>query len=156
MVNFFVQMGKNEIFLVTIFAWLVAQIIKIIIGVKREKRFNFRWIFEPGGMPSAHTATVSALATSVGLYFGFSSGLFAVTLIFAIMIMFDAAGLRRAVGRQASILNKIVDDIYMKKKIEEERLRELLGHTPIEVIAGAALGILVAVILTGKIGGGTF
>ncbi len=144
MTNVFIQLSRNQIFLVTFSAWFIAQVIKVIIGVSRERRFNFRWIFLPGGMPSAHTATVAALATAVGLYFGFDSGLFAVTLIFAVMIMFDAGGFRRTVGRQAAILNKIVDDVYAKKKVEEKRLRELLGHTPVQVIAGAALGILTA------------
>ena len=148
MPNFFIQISKNQVFLVTFFAWLLAQVIKVIIGVKKEKRFNFRWLFSPGGMPSAHTATVAALSTIVGLRFGFDSGLFAVTFIFAIMIMFDAGGFRRMVGKQATILNKIVDDVYAKKKVEEEKVRELLGHTPVQVIAGAALGILVALVLS--------
>ena len=148
MPNIFIQMSKNQVFLITFFAWLLAQVIKVIIGVKKEKRFNFRWLFSPGGMPSAHTATVAALSTIVGLRFGFDSGLFGVTLIFAIMIMFDAGGFRRMVGKQATILNKIIDDLYAKKKIEEEKVRELLGHTPVQVIAGAALGILVALVLS--------
>jgi len=148
MPNFFIQISKNQVFLVTFFAWLLAQVIKVIIGVKKEKRFNFRWLFSPGGMPSAHTATVAALSTAVGLHFGFDTGLFGVTLIFAVMIMFDAGGFRRMVGKQATILNKIVDDVYAKKKVEEEKVRELLGHTPVQVIAGAALGILVALVLS--------
>ena len=148
MPNFFIQISRNQVFLVTLSAWLLAQVIKVIIGVKKERRFNFRWIFEPGGMPSAHTATVAALSTAVGLHFGFDTGLFAVTLIFAVMIMFDAGGFRRMVGRQATILNKIIDDIYAKKKVEEKKVRELLGHTPVQVIAGAALGILVALVLS--------
>ena len=147
MPNFFIQISRNQVFLVTFSAWLLAQVIKIIIGVKKERRFNFRWIYEPGGMPSAHTATVAALSTAVGLRFGFDTGLFAVTLIFAVMIMFDAGGFRRMVGRQATILNKIIDDIYAKKKVEEKKVRELLGHTPVQVIAGATLGILVALVL---------
>jgi len=148
MPNIFIQISKNQVFLVTLSAWFLAQVIKVIIGVKKEKRFNFRWLFSPGGMPSAHTATVAALSTIVGLRFGFDSGLFGVTLIFAIMIMFDAGGFRRMVGKQATILNKIIDDLYAKKKIEEEKVRELLGHTPVQVIAGAALGILVALVLS--------
>ena len=147
MSNFFIQISKNQVFLITLSAWFLAQVIKVIIGVKKEKRFNFKWLFSPGGMPSAHTATVAALSTIVGLRFGFDSGLFAVTFIFAIMIMFDAGGFRRMVGKQATILNKIVDDVYAKKKVEEEKVRELLGHTPVQVIAGAALGILVALVL---------
>ena len=148
MPNFFIQISRNQVFLVTLSAWLLAQVIKVIIGVKKERRFNFRWIFEPGGMPSAHTATVAALSTAVGLHFGFDTGLFGVTVIFAVMIMFDAGGFRRMVGRQATILNKIIDDVYAKKKVEEEKVRELLGHTPVQVIAGAALGILVALVLS--------
>lgn len=146
MPNFFIQISRNQVFLATFSAWLLAQVIKIIIGVKKERRFNFKWIYEPGGMPSAHTATVAALSTAVGLRFGFDTGLFAVTLIFAVMIMFDAGGFRRMVGRQATILNKIVDDVYAKKKVEVEKVRELLGHTPVQVIAGATLGILVALV----------
>ena len=148
MPNFFIQISRNQVFLATLSAWLLAQVIKVIIGLKKERRFNFRWIFEPGGMPSAHTATVAALSTAVGLHFGFDTGLFGVTVIFAVMIMFDAGGFRRMVGRQATILNKIIDDVYAKKKVEEEKVRELLGHTPVQVIAGAALGILVALVLS--------
>ena len=105
----------------------------------REKRFNFRWIFDTGGMPSSHSASVASTATSVGLYYGFVTMPFLLALIFSIIIMFDAAGVRRSAGRQAQVLNKMLDELYEKGQFAEERLKELLGHTPVEVVAGAFL-----------------
>jgi len=128
-------------------AWALAQAFKVATGVLQEKRFNFRWILRSGGMPSSHSAAVSSLSTVTGLYYGFNSIIFWIALVFSLIIMFDAAGVRRAVGRQAGILNKIADDIYSKGQVGEKRLKELLGHTPIEVFAGAALGITVALIV---------
>jgi len=144
--GFLLALSKNQIFLITLLAWLIAQSIKVTLGVVREKRFNFRWFTGTGGMPSSHAAGVAALATSVGLSYGFNSGLFAITAIFALIIMFDAQGVRRQTGQQAEILNKIMEDIYFKRVLKEERLKELLGHTPIEVLIGAFLGILLALI----------
>ncbi len=126
--------------------WALAQTIKIILGIVREKRFNFRWLVSTGGMPSTHSAAVSALTTVVGFYYGVGSIPFAMSLVFSLIIMFDAAGVRRNVGKQASILNNILDDIYANREIGEEKLKELLGHTPIEVFVGAAIGFLVVVI----------
>ena len=142
--NFFISLGKNQMFLTVLFAWLLAQTIKVAIGVMREKRFNFKWFVGTGGMPSSHAATVAALAASVGFTFGFSSPFFAIAFFFAFIIMFDAQGVRRQSGQQAEILNKIIEDIYLKKGIKQERLIELLGHTPVQVFIGAALGVLVA------------
>ena len=142
----FTYLGKNQIFLTVLLAWLLAQTIKVAIGVIREKRFNFRWFVGTGGMPSSHAATVSALATAVGLELGFSSPFFAIAFFFAFIIMFDAQGVRRQSGQQAEILNKIIEDIYLQKGIKQERLIELLGHTPIQVFIGAALGVIVALI----------
>ena len=143
-VSFFADLGKNQIFLTVAFAWFLAQTIKVAIGVMREKRFNFKWFVGTGGMPSSHAATVSSLATSVGFEFGFSSPFFAIAFFFAFIIMFDAQGVRRQSGQQAEILNKIIEDIYLNKGIKQERLMELLGHTPIQVFIGATLGVLVA------------
>jgi acid phosphatase family membrane protein YuiD len=142
--NFFTTLGKNQMFLTVFLAWLLAQTIKMTIGVIREKKFNFRWFVGSGGMPSSHAATVSALATSVGLEFGFTSPFFAIAFFLAFIIMFDAQGVRRQSGQQAEILNKIIEDIYLKRGIKEEQLIELLGHTPIQVFIGAAIGIFVA------------
>jgi len=135
------------ILLTTFIAWLVAQTLKVLVGVVREKRFNFRWFVGTGGMPSSHAAAVSAMASSVGLHAGFNSAQFAIMLLFAVVVISDAQGVRRASGQQAEVLNKILDDIYWKHRVKEDRLKELLGHTPVEVIAGTALGILIALFL---------
>jgi uncharacterized protein len=125
--------------------WLLAQLTKILLGVLREKRFNFRWLVSTGGMPSTHSAAVAALCTFVAFYSGVPSIEFAISLAFSLIIMFDAAGVRRNVGKQAFVLNQIVDDIYEKGEVEETRLKELLGHTPVEVFVGATIGILTVI-----------
>ncbi len=147
MPDIFDQIEQNHTLLVTIIAWVIAQSIKVVIGVIRQKRFDFRWFVDPGGIPSTHAAGAAALATSIGLRYGFDTVSFALAVAFAIVVMFDAQNVRRAAGKQARILNKMMDDIYWKGRIKEEELRELLGHTPIEVFLGMLLGILIAVIL---------
>lgn len=146
-INFFSDLIKNRIIWASFLSWGIAQTIKIISGVLKEKRFDFKWLMSTGGMPSAHSAGVSSLAACAGLYSGFNSVMFAVTMIFALIIMFDAQGLRRMTGRQARLLNKIVEDIYVKHEVKQERLIELIGHTPIEVFMGAILGITVAMLV---------
>jgi uncharacterized protein len=140
----FAQIGKNKIFITTLFTWVIAQTIKVIIGIITQRKFDFRWFVGTGGMPSSHAAGASCLAVAVGLQYGFDTVYFALAASFAIVVMFDAQGVRRASGRQARILNRIMEDIYWKGKIPEGRLRELIGHTPVEVIAGFLLGTAVA------------
>jgi len=140
------QLLRNKIFLTTLSAWCIAQTLKVTIGVIREKRFDFRWFVGTGGMPSSHAAGASCLATAIGYAYGFDSVHFALAASFAIVVMFDAQGVRRSGGKQARILNKVMDDIYWQGKIDEARLRELIGHTPIEVIVGFLLGVLIATI----------
>lgn len=138
------QFLSNKIFWVTASAWIIAQTLKVIIGIAVEKRFNFRWFVGTGGMPSSHAAGVASLASSVGITYGFDSPIFAITLVFAFIVVFDAQGVRRSTGRQAEVLNRMLDDIYWKKRMDNERLKELIGHTPIEVIAGIILGIFIS------------
>lgn len=140
----FIQISKNKVFIITLYAWIIAQTIKVVIGVIRQRKFDFRWLIGTGGMPSSHAAGAACLATILGLEYGFDSAYFALAASFAIVVMFDAQGVRRSTGRQARILNKITDDIYWQGRTSEGRLRELIGHTPIEVLAGALLGIAVA------------
>ena len=144
MENILTQIIKNKIFITTLFSWLIAQTVKVIIGVIRERKFDFRWFVGTGGMPSSHAAGASCLATAAGLTYGFDSIYFALSAAFAMVVMFDAQGVRRASGKQARILNRIMNDIYWQGKIEEGRLRELIGHTPIEVIVGFLLGVTIA------------
>ena len=145
--NPFLEFSKNYIFLTSLAAWTIAQTIKVALGVIRERRFNFRWFVGTGGMPSSHAASVSSLSTSVGITYGFDSALFAITLGFTLIVMFDAQSLRYSSGKQAEILNKMLDDIYWKRKLDEARVKEFLGHTPIQVFVGAALGIVVSLLL---------
>ena len=145
--NYISEFFHNYIVWTSVAAWLIAQFIKVALGVSREKRFNFRWFVGTGGMPSSHAAGVSALATSIGVTYGFDSAIFAITLTFTSIVLFDAQGVRLAAGRQAEIMNKMLDTIYMKKKLDEDKLKELIGHTPVEVLAGTALGILVSLLL---------
>jgi len=140
------QFLNNKVAITTFFGWFVAQIIKVIIGVFTEKRFNFKWFVGTGGMPSSHSAGVTALTVSIGMGVGVGSPLFVVALLFAIVVISDAQGVRRATGQQAEILNKILEDIYWKKKITEDRLKELIGHTPVQVLAGVFVGLAVGFI----------
>jgi hypothetical protein len=143
----FTEAIKNKIFMTTLSAWAIAQTIKVTLGIIRKKRFDFRWFVGTGGMPSSHAAGASCLATAIGFRYGFDSVYFALAASFALVVMFDAQGVRRATGRQAYILNKIMDDIYWQGKPKENRLRELIGHTPVEVIVGCLLGIAIAYIM---------
>jgi acid phosphatase family membrane protein YuiD len=121
-----------------------AQLTKFLVTLGRDRKVNFKRLVELGGMPSAHSASVAALSTGVALQEGLQSPLFGVTAFYSLMTMYDAAGIRRSAGRQAEVLNRIVDDLQLTGRIREERLLELLGHTPFEVIVGAALGIAFA------------
>ena len=141
------EVWHNRILVVTLLVWGLAQTTKVILGVLREKKFNFRWFIGTGGMPSSHAAGVSALATAVGIQYGFDSALFAVAATFALVTMFDAQGVRRSTGQQATVLNKMMDDIYSKGQVEEQRLLELVGHTPVQVLAGLLFGIFWTVVL---------
>ena len=129
-----------------ILARTIAQITKVAYMSWRQRRLNLRVLAEMGGMPSSHSAIVMGLTTGIGRIDGLSSPAFAIALIFSFVVMYDAAGVRRAAGRQAAILNRLVEDMVAMRGIREERLRELLGHTPVEVLVGAALGILVGLI----------
>jgi hypothetical protein len=149
MKDLFIGVWNNHVMVVTFWAWLIAQSIKVALGIFRLKRFDFRWFIGTGGMPSAHAAGSSALAMTIGFDFGFDTPLFALAAVFAIVTMFDAQGVRRSTGKQAAILNKVLDDIYWRGKIEETRLKELIGHTPIEVVMGSIIGILLAIIFQG-------
>jgi uncharacterized protein len=145
--NFFTELATNRVFIVTIICWFSAQCIKITAYIIRERGFNFKWLIGTGGMPSSHCAATSALAVALGLEYGFNSGIFAIGLGFAVVTMFDAQSARRAIGKQAEALNNIVEDIYFRKPIREERLAELIGHTPVQVLAGASLGAVLSYFL---------
>lgn len=138
------ELFQNQVLWATLTAWIVAQTLKVLVATRRQHRFDFRWFLGTGGMPSAHSAGVSALAVGMGLVAGFHTPGFAVALMFALVTMFDAQGVRRAAGRQAVVLNKILDEFYFRGQVSEERLRELIGHTPMEVVVGSLIGLGIA------------
>ena len=126
--------------------WIVAQIIKVFTGVFKLRKFSIpALLFGNGGMPSSHSASVTALAISCGFCYGFDSGFFAIALMFAIIVMGDAAGVRRETGEQAKILNRITADLFKHASPEEinRNLKELVGHTPLRVVIGSALGLVI-------------
>ena len=139
--------GANQVFMSWLMACLVSQGIKMVLGALRLKRFDFRWLIGTGGMPSTHAAGVTALSAAIGFRSGFDSPLFAASVAFTVITLFDAQGVRRWSGRQAQVLNKMMEDMYFKRRIQEQRLKELLGHTPIEVLAGMGVGLATALIL---------
>ena len=139
--------GTVKILYVTTAAWVIAQGLKVLIYYIRHRKVSFRLFVGTGGMPSSHSAFVSSLATAIGLETGFSSPVFILALGMALVIMSDAAGVRRAAGQQAKILNEIMDDLYSSRPVPQKRLKELLGHTPVQVFVGAFIGIGVVLAL---------
>ncbi len=153
MVQFAVQnppFDETRAFVAVFFTWFLSQFIKYMRAyLKKQPAKGYKWIFDTGGMPSSHSATVSCLATAVGMYSGFQSISFLIALIFSLITMFDAAGVRRNMGRQARVLNQILDELSKGRAVQDAKLKELLGHTPVEVFVGAFLGMLIAYIFCG-------
>ena len=133
----------NKYLYVPFFVWLCIQTFKVIYDLVTTKKFNFKRIIGAGGMPSSHSAVVTCLATLVGKAEGTDSIMFAMATIFALVVMYDAAGVRRAAVKQAHLLNKIIETPGLTGVEVQERLVEVLGHTPLQVIVGATIGIVV-------------
>jgi acid phosphatase family membrane protein YuiD len=137
----------NEVLVACVLAWLVAQTTKPLIYYVNYRKLNLRYLVTAGGMPSSHSAVVVALATRIGMTTGLDSVTFALAAVFAAVVMYDAAGVRRAVSLQARVLNRMLTEMFEAQRFDEQRLRELIGHTPFEVFVGALLGALAAVSL---------
>lgn len=137
----------NETLLIATTSWVVAQFLKVVGGLIRERRLDMSFFIRSGGMPSSHTALVTSLATSVGILRGLNSVEFAIAAVFASIVMYDAAGVRRSVGQQSVILNRILLELreHRPKDVEHD-VRELFGHTPFQVFSGGLLGIGIAVV----------
>ncbi len=140
------EIFTNEYVIFPLLIGVLAQLYKFFYHFAREGRPDFQWLITTGGMPSSHSASVMSLSTLIGLRHGFDSPLFGLVLFFSLIIMYDAAGLRRAAGEQAAVINKMLEEFSVSHTIREERLRELLGHTPTEVLVGALAGIVASVI----------
>lgn len=142
----FSEIFTNEYIIVPFSVWFFIQLYKVISDLKKYKKINPKRVLGAGGMPSSHSACVMTLTTMVGKSSGFDSSSFAIALIFSVVVMYDAAGVRRAAGKQAKVINKIINSPDFKNMNIQEKLGELLGHTPLEVFVGAIVGIVVGAI----------
>lgn len=138
---------NNQYIIVPMFIWIGIQSFKVLCDLVKEKKFNFKRILGAGGMPSSHSAVVCAVATLIGRNEGVDSAIFGLAVVMALIVMYDAAGVRRAAGKQAKLLNKIVNTPGLAIETVQEKLVEVLGHTPIEVFVGAVLGIGVGLLV---------
>lgn len=134
---------RNQVLLAALGAWALAQALKLPIELARTGQMNWALLTGTGGMPSSHSALVFGLATALGIHSGFNSPQFAVAAIVAMVVSYDAAGIRRAAGKQANVLNQLIDELAHGHPLRQEQLKEILGHTPVEVLGGAIFGIVV-------------
>ena len=146
--NAFSQLGGNRELWAAFLSWLVAQLAKVLLSLLKTRKLNLSYIVSSGGMPSSHSALVTGLATAVARVSGLGSANFALSAVFAGVVMYDAAGVRLAVSRQARVLNLMIDDFFHERGLREQRMRELIGHTPIQVFAGALVGLVFGFLLT--------
>lgn len=146
--NIFVELFTNRVIIAAFTAWAIAQATKVILTLIISRKFDCSRMVGSGGMPSSHSALVCAMVTAIGFQEGFSSSICALACCFAGVVMYDAAGVRRSTGKNAAVINHLLDHLAHNGFVfDEERLKELVGHTPIQVLAGALLGILVGTLL---------
>jgi len=144
--NTFTMFITNKYIYVPIILWLSIQTFKVIYDLVTTKKFNFKRILGAGGMPSSHSAVVTSIATLIGKYQGVDSAIFGLALMFALVVMYDACGVRRAAGKQAKVLNEIVNTPGLTGVEIQGKLQEALGHTPVQVFVGALIGIIAGLI----------
>ena len=137
---------NNKYLYIPLITWFCIQLFKVIYDLITTKKLNFKRIMGAGGMPSSHSAVVTSLATLIGKYQGVDTPVFAMSVVFAMVVMYDAAGVRRAAGKQARLLNKIVETPGLSGVQVQEKLVEVLGHTPLQVIVGAIIGVVVGIL----------
>ena len=142
----FLKIFTNKYLIIPIILWALIQLFKFFTDLIKNKKFNFKRLFGAGGMPSSHSAVVCSLAALIGKDVGYDSALFGLAVILACVVMYDAAGVRRAAGKQAAVLNKIINTPNLTNVQVQEKLVEVLGHTPIQVFVGAIIGIVVGTI----------
>lgn len=148
--NSFVNIFNNTVITVPAFAWLVTQITKVIYDIEKHRKIDIRRFVGSGGMPSSHAAFVTSLTTVVGLKSGWGSSEFGIAFALAMVVMYDATGVRRAAGKQAQVLNKLIAESQNSGKFKnlDVKLKELIGHTPFEVLVGGIIGILFGVLFS--------
>lgn len=144
--NYLAQFTSNKFVYIPFLVWFSIQLFKVIWDLVTTKKFNFKRIMGAGGMPSSHSAVVITLAVMIGKSQGFDSPIFALALIFSFVVMYDAAGIRRAAGKQAKMLNQLIETPGLSGVQVSERLVEVLGHTPMQVVVGALIGLIVGLL----------
>ena len=146
--NVFEQLGQNKILLCAVVSWLAAQVIKVLINLFVERKLDWSRLIGMGGMPSSHTACVFSMCLMAGVQEGFASAYFAIAFVLAAVVIYDAMGVRAETGKQGAVLNQLLREILIEgKPITENELKELVGHTPLEVLGGLILGIIVVLIM---------
>jgi len=138
---------QNHVLLTAMAGWFIAQVLKVPVNFLREHTWNWALFFAAGGMPSSHSALVTSTAMGAGLHYGFDSPIFAVAVALAMVVVYDATGVRRQAGIQAQTINILVEELLQGHPISEQHLREALGHTPLEAMGGVLLGLLTATVL---------
>ena len=147
MKNTFMIFITNKYIYVTMILWFFIQVFKVIHDLYKTRKFNFKRILGAGGMPSSHSAVVVSISTLIGKNYGADSAIFALSLVFALVVMYDACGVRRAAGKQAKLLNEIVNTPGLSSIEVKEKLQEALGHTPVQVLVGAIIGVIAGLVL---------
>ena len=135
---------QNHVLLTAIAGWFIAQVLKVPVNYLRERKWNWALFFAAGGMPSSHSALVTSTAMGAGLNYGFNSPIFAVAVALAMIVVYDATGVRRQAGMQAQTINILVEELLQGHPISEQHLREVLGHTPLEAMGGVLIGLVTA------------
>jgi acid phosphatase family membrane protein YuiD len=136
---------SNRVLMTAIAAWVVGQILKLPGYYILHRKWKWGMIFSPGGLPSSHSSLITATTLSIGLYHGFSNPLFGLAMAISMIVIYDATGVRRQAGLHARVINEIMQEIFAGRPVPEKKLREVLGHTPVEAIAGILLGIIIAI-----------
>ena len=147
MKNTFMMFITNKYIYVPMILWFCIQVFKVLHDLYKTKKFNFKRILGAGGMPSSHSAVVVSISTLIGKNYGVDSAIFALSLIFALVVMYDACGVRRAAGKQAKLLNEIVNTPGLSTLEVKGKLQEALGHTPVQVFVGAIIGLIAGLVL---------
>jgi len=142
-----VEIFHNPCFWAAFWSWTIAQATKMLCALTKTRKLDFKYLVSTGGMPSAHSALATGMAVSVGLTAGFDQPVTIVAFVVAMITMFDASTVRRAAGQQAGILNDIIDELFKEHRLSEVKLKELLGHTRLEVLMGCIVGILTAMLV---------
>lgn len=145
--NFILDFISNYALQCAFIAWFAAQFLKILLNLFTNKKLDMSLLYSSGGMPSSHSSSVCAMTTAIALDVGVDSSVFAIAFVISIIVMYDAAGVRRASGEHAKLLNIIVKDIFEGKPIPSKEFNELIGHTPLQVLCGAVLGVLVSLLI---------